>query len=767
MFLKTNYLKYAIFALFLAIKPVFSQKVGLVLSGGGSSGMAHIGVLKALEENNIPIDYITGTSIGSLIGAYYAIGYSPEQIEKMVKTSFFQNASKGDLNYQYGYYFKKRNTYGSWLTFRIDPNDEVLKNLPTNVINSIPIDYFLMETFAAASARAKYNFDSLLVPYRCVASDIQSKQSIVFKSGDLSTSLRASMSYPFYLRPIKVDGKLLFDGGLYNNFPSDVMYKDFNPDFIIGSNVADKNASPEDDDLYLQLRNIMMSETDFKPVCENGILIEPWSDVSMFNFDRVDRLIDSGYAATIRNLPAIRAQIKRRTDTLLLNEKRRNLLKDYDKNKIVFDKVNVNGLNEKQTRYVTQNLFYKKQEFSLNDLKRRYFRLAADERLKSIYPVVKYDSTTKKYALNIEAKKEKPFFVDAGAIISNRPISEAFLGIQYNHIGRVGFSAYANGYLGKLNSGGHLKLRFDFPGRVPFFVESNSTYSRWDYFNSSILFYDLLKPAYLIQEDQYSELKVGLPVGNLSLLDVSGGIAEWGNFYYQRDDFTKLDTTDKTYFDYYYGQMNYSINTLNRKMYATEGVFFNARARYLQGNESFYPGNTSTDTVGFRNKYTQPWFQFKVTFDGYLKTLKRFRVGLFGEFVSSSQTFFSNYQSSILSAPAFNPTPESQTFFIDDYRAHNYLAAGAKLVTTPLKNLDIRFEGYVMQPFNSILKDQSNNAKLSSPFLYRHFIGMATMVYNTPLGPISLGVNYYDKYQNPFSLFFHFGYIIFNKKSID
>lgn len=765
--MKTLNIKHTILALVLGFNVAFSQKVGLVLSGGGSSGMAHIGVLKALEENNIPIDYITGTSIGSLIGAYYAIGYSPEQIEKMVKTSFFQNAAKGDLNYQYGYYFKKRNTYGSWLTFRIDPKDEVLKNLPTNVINSIPIDYFLMETFAVASARAKYNFDSLFVPYRCVASDIQAKQSIVFKSGDLSTSLRASMSYPFYLRPIKVDGKLLFDGGLYNNFPSDVMYKDFNPDFIIGSNVADKNASPEDDDLYLQLRNIMMSETDFKPVCENGVLIEPWSDVSMFNFEKVDRLIDSGYAATIRNLPAIKEQIKRRTDTTLINEKRRTFTKDYDKNSIVFDKVNVSGLNDKQTRYVTQNLFYKKKEFNLNNLKRRYFRLAADERLKSIYPVVKFDSITNKYALNIEAKKEKPFFIDAGAIISNRPISEAFLGIQYNHIGRVGFSAYANGYLGKLNSGGHLKLRFDFPGRVPFFIESNSTYSRWDYFNSSILFYDLLKPAYLIQEDQYSELKIGLPVGNLSLLDMSGGIAEWGNFYYQRDDFTKLDTTDKTYFDYYYGQMNYSINTLNRKMYATEGVYFNARARYLQGNESFYPGNTSTDTIGFRNKYTQPWFQFKVTFDGYLKTLKRFRVGLFGEFVSSSQTFFSNYQSSILSAPAFNPTPESQTFFIDDYRAHNYLATGAKLVTTPLKNLDIRFEGYVMQPFNSIIKDQSNNAKLSTPFLYRHFIGMATMVYNTPLGPISLGVNYYDKYQNPFSLFFHFGYIIFNKKSID
>ena len=121
----------------------------------------------------------------------------------------------------------------------------------------------------------------------------------------------------------------------------------------------------------------------------------------------------------------------------------------------------------------------------------------------------------------------------------------------------------------------------------------------------------------------------------------------------------------------------------------------------------------------------------------------------------------------ILSAPAFNPTPESQTFFIDDYRAHSYLASGVKFITTPFKNLDIRFEAYAMQPFNSIVKTSDGRAEYSSPFLYRHYIGMATMVYTTPLGPISLGLNYYDKYQNPFSLFFHFGYIIFNKKSID
>lgn len=753
--------------MFLGVNASFSQKVGLVLSGGGSGGMAHIGVIKALEEYNIPIDYISGTSIGSLIGAYYAMGYSPQQIEEMVKSSFFQNAARGDLNFQYGYYFKKRNTYGSWLTFRVDPTDGVLKNLPTNVINSIPIDYYLMETFSASSVKVNHNFDSLMVPFRCLASDIKTKQSVVFKQGDLATAIRASMSYPFYLRPIKVNNSLLFDGGLYNNFPTDVMYKEFNPDFIIGSSVADKNQAPEDDDLYLQLRNIMMSETNFNPVCENGILIEPWSNVNMFNFEKVNRLIDSGYAATVRNIPLILEQIKRKVDTLDLNKRRRDFMVYTNKNAVVFDKVNVTGLSAKPAGYVSRNLFYKKKEFTLSQLKRRYFRLAADERFKSIYPTTTYDSITKKYVLNIEAKKEKPFFVDVGAIISNRPISEAFLGLQYNHIGKIGFLAYANGYLGKLNSGGHLKLRFDFPGRVPFFVESNSTYSRWDYFNSSILFYDLLKPAYLIQEDQYTELKIGLPVGNLSLFDVSGGIAEWGNSYYQRDDFSKLDTTDKTYFDYYYTQINYGVNTLNRKMYATNGVLFNARVRYLQGSESYYPGNTSADSVLFKNKYTVPWVQFKVTFDGYVKTFKRFRFGLFGELVSSSQTFFSNYQSSILSAPAFNPTPESQTFFIDEYRAHSYLAGGVKLITTPVKNFDIRFEVYAMQPFQSIIKNSEGKAEWSTPFLYVHYIGMATAVYNTPLGPFSVGVNYYDKNQNPFSLFFHFGYIIFNKKSID
>ena len=744
-----------------------AQKVGLVLSGGGASGLCHIGVLKALEENGIPVDYVAGTSIGSLIGAYYAVGYSPAEIEEIVKTTFFQSITRGDLPAKYYYLIKQREDFASWLTFKFNLTDNYLKNLPTNVINSIPIDYYLMETFTGAANHVDNNFDSLMVPFRCLASDVSSKRSVMFKSGDLPSALRASMSYPFYLRPISINGKLLFDGGLYNNFPTDVMKKEFAPDFIIGSNVSETNGAPDDDDLYLQLRNLLMNQTEFAPLGENGILIEPWGEVSIFNFDNAKRLIDSGYAATMRVMPQIKKQMNRSQEISELATKRKRYRDYQNPANIVFDSIAIKGYNQRQGQFIKKSLFFKEKPFTLAQLKKRYFRLASDDKIKNIFPVATKDSITGKYTLALVGKKEKPLYIDAGAILSNRPISEAFLGLQYNHLGKIGFSAYANGYVGKLYSGTYAKLRFDFPGRLPFFIEPSGSYSRWDYYSSSALFYDFLKPAYLVQEDRFAEIKMGIPVGNVSQFNVAGGITEWSNQYYQTDVFTKADTTDKTYFDYLYVQSNFKVNTLNRKMYATEGTLLNARARFLQGHESHIPGNTSIDTTEFRNKLQTPWLQLKLTFDSYLKTADRFKIGVFGEAVYSTQNFFSNYQATILSAPAFNPTPESQTFFIEAFRAHNYFAGGLKAITTPVRRLDIRFEAYLFQPVLSILKSNDNKAKYSSPFLYRHFTGMAAAVYNTAVGPISIGVNYYDQYEYPFTFFFHFGYIIFNRKSID
>jgi NTE family protein len=211
-------------------------------------------------------------------------------------------------------------------------------------------------------------------------------------------------------------------------------------------------------------------------------------------------------------------------------------------------------------------------------------------------------------------------------------------------------------------------------------------------------------------------------------------------------------------------------------MYPTAGTFLNIRARYLTGQESYYPGNTRVDTSSYRNRQQSPWLQLKLTFDSYIKTFRSFKIGIFAEGVYSTQSFFNNYQSTILSAPAFNPTPESQTFFMEAFRAHKYLAGGVKAITSPWRAIDVRFEGYLFQPVESILKNELGKPYYSTPFLYRRFAGLAAVVYNSPIGPVSVGLNYYplspgpvyyNQNLNPYSFFFHIGYIIFNRKSIE
>ncbi len=744
-----------------------AQRIGVVMSGGGASGLAHIGVLKALEENHIPIHCISGTSIGSIIGGLYSSGYSPLEIEKMVKDEAFARLTKGEMAAKFGYYIHKRDDYASWLMIKLSLNNNFLSNLPTNLINSVPIDFYLMETFAGANSASNYNFDSLFVPFRCVASNIVKKESVVFRNGDMPSAIRASMSYPFYIRPITIDSALLFDGGLYNNFPSNIMYEEMYPDFIIGSSVSENSEIPNDDNLFLQLRNMLMSQSNYKPICDNSIIIQPWSDVGIFNFETAQRLIDSGYVATLRQMPQIKRHITSYEDSIKLSEKRKVFREKSNNTKIIYNKVNVIGVNKNMERFVNKSITKNKSEFTMKQLKRQYFRMMSDEKIKSSYPTSKIDTTTGKYTLTLQTKKEKQFFLDIGGNISNRPISNFFLGLQYNHIGKIGFTAYANGYLGKLNSSSLTKLRFEFPTKLPFYVEPSFTISRWDYYKSSALFYDFEKPAYLIQEDLFGELNIGAPVGNTGKIVLTGGMSEWKNRYYQVDQFTKLDTSDLSVFDFQYGQISYQINTLNRKQYATEGARLLVRAKYVSGLESYFPGSTAVDSVKSVRNPGHDWFNLKLTIDKYIKPIKYFKIGIFAEGVYSSQDFFRNYNASILSAPVFSPIPESQTFFVADYRAHQYLSGGLKAIATPYKNLDIRFEAYFFQPVLSILKTVNGKAAYSTPFLYHHFLGMGALVYHTPIGPLSIGVNYYDKNENSFSFFFHFGYTIYNKKSID
>ena len=186
--------------LFLMIfQPLFAQKVGLVLSGGGAKGAAHIGVIKALEENNIPIDYIAGTSIGAIIGSLY----SPDEMLALIKSDEFVYWQTGTVEDEYMYYFKKPDPTPEFAHFSIDLSDslQIKTNfLPQSIINPIQMNQAFMGLFSQATAKAGWNFDNLFIPFRCVASDIYDKKAIVFKNGDLGDAVRASMTFPFFFK---------------------------------------------------------------------------------------------------------------------------------------------------------------------------------------------------------------------------------------------------------------------------------------------------------------------------------------------------------------------------------------------------------------------------------------------------------------------------------------------------------------------------------------------------------------------------------------
>ena len=176
------------------------QQIGLVLSGGGATGLAHIGVLKALEENNIPIDYITGTSAGAFIGSLYASGYSPEEIEAFVLSDYFKLATDGDLKPNQRFLFHADDPNAKMVGFSLSQKKLLKRSLPTNFNSSTLLDYEMMLRLGTVSASTGENFDSLFVPFRCVASDIVKKESVIFKEGSLNQAVRASMTYPFLLQ---------------------------------------------------------------------------------------------------------------------------------------------------------------------------------------------------------------------------------------------------------------------------------------------------------------------------------------------------------------------------------------------------------------------------------------------------------------------------------------------------------------------------------------------------------------------------------------
>lgn len=284
------------------------KKVGVVLSGGGAKGMAHIGALKVIEEAGIPIDYIAGTSMGSIIGGLYAIGYTPAQLDSMV--------NRQDWSFLLSDRIKRSE---QTMSERLRSATYVLsipftKNIKETALGGVIKGQNLDNLFADLTVgyHDSISFDKLPIPFACVSDNIVNGSEVVFHSGVLATAMRASMAIPGVFTPVRMDGMVLVDGGLVNNYPTDIA-KRMGADIIIGVDVQDslKEASQLGSvtDIFGQIidlvtegnykNNIALTNTYIK-VNVNGY------SAASFNKAAIDTLIHRGEIAARDQWTALR-----------------------------------------------------------------------------------------------------------------------------------------------------------------------------------------------------------------------------------------------------------------------------------------------------------------------------------------------------------------------------------------------------------------------------------------------------------------------------
>ena len=742
-----------------------SQKVGLVLSGGGAKGFAHIGVIKALEEYNIPIDYIYGTSVGALIGGLYAISYSPEEIEKFVNSYHLKKWSYGDIDEKYIYYFKKNELNAVFVKLKLFYKDSILKiQLPGNILSTHQMDFDFMEIMAGASAISNNNFDSLFIPYACVASDVYEKKSYVMKNGDLASSVRASMTYPFIVKPIKIDEKLLFDGGLYNNFPVELMKEDFNPDIIIGSNVSSNSLPPDVDDILLQLENMLIDKTNFSIAKKDGVLISPVVDnVGLMDLKDINGTIQKGYEATLEKINEINNLVKTRRKKKNLEEKRK-IFKEKQK-KLLFQNIYIKGVNSVQRKYLKKSILQKQKIFSIEQLRATYFKLISDDKISSIYPKAKFNKKTSYFDLFLNVRKEKYFDIKVGGNISSSSINQGFVGVEYKFLGKNSINLMANTYFGRFYTSAQIMGKIDYPTKLPFFIDLSLTFNRWDFFRSySDLFFEDVRPSYLIQNETNFATNFSMPIKINGKFTVGAAFSYDRFYYYQNNIFLQADTSDNTKLKSVNAHFLMEKNTLNYSQFANSGVYFGILGQFVIGDEKHIPGSNSYEKEILEEKHN--FFQIKIIYDKYIKIFPRYNISFYNELLISNKKFFQNYTSTIFSASSFSPIPHSKTLFLKKYRSYNYFGFGLRNIYNILRNFDFRFEVYIFKPYRAIFENAKKKAYFGEILKEQSFIESISFVYHTPFGNASLSLNNYDKLDKKLYILFNFGYILFNRKGL-
>ena len=752
-----------ILALSLLAVPAGGQKVGLVLSGGGAKGLAHIGVIRALEENNIPIDYIAGTSIGAVIGSLYAMGYSPDEMESLIRSDDFKNWYLGakDMNYQF--YFKQPSPTPAMISAQIAIRDSmtVIRPMVNSVVDPLQMNLAFVDVFSGASAACNNDFNRLMVPFRAVASDVFNKNSIVLDKGDLGVAVRASMSFPFVFRPIKIDSIIAYDGGIYDNFPVDVMMREFHPDFIVGSVVAVSPGTPEIEvpdefDLMGQVRSMIMQKSDYSLDPGLGVKVEfSLDDVGLLDFHRLDELSELGYRNTMQLMDSIKSRTSKRQEPSALSEKRAAFKERIPE--LVFSSVDANGINSAQRRYILKELNATDGSFDFEDFKSGYFKLLSDDAITEIIPATHYSEQDSTFGLELNVQVDDHPTFNLGGGLSTSISSQLYGSVSYNHIGEASESYLLEGQVGRSYSNAQFLTRIDMATKIPMSLSLQLAFNNMNYFRSGSYIFtsDKYMPALNKSTEFFGKIKISRPFLNNYKAVFSFGLAHHKDFYSQSSSVDlRTFRYDSNRHKILGGSVEFIGNTLNSAQYPTSGRNEKIRAFIGTEEDRYLPQNKASDDF---HAVDRSWLQICASTEHYFKLTSHLTLGTYLEGYYSSRNLSTNYQSTIMQTGSFRPTVNSKFIYDPDFCANAYFAAGLKPIYIINSVFHLRAEAYVFQPTRPICNDEGlavygnplTGMQIMSELAFvaqyqrisfNAFLDLSTSSYNPSMFGVTLGI---------------------------
>ncbi|HLK31095.1 MAG TPA: patatin-like phospholipase family protein [Puia sp.] len=576
-------------------------KIGVTLSGGGAKGLAHIGILKAIDSAGLKVDYVTGTSMGSIIGVLYAVGYSGDSIEKLARTIDWDLLLSNQLSLR-SIIMEEKAEY-----FKYDVELPWVNNwfrISTGVLEGQELWLKLSELLFPVYKIKKFN--DFAIPFKCLATDVSTGQAVVLDSGEIISAIRSSMAIPSLFTAVEFNGKKLVDGGVVRNFPvKDV--REMGADFVIGSNVSSALLAPEK---VVNAIQVLMQVAFFReaedtreevPLC-NIYIPMPLEKYSMVSFGNSDEIIKYGIEEGRKLYP----QFKKLADSLnaiygppdsskkMLPEEKKIRISSYE----------VRGAQHTSKEFFIHALdLYTNRLYTSSDLARMVRRASGTRYYSKIsYSLQPIDDSSCKAIFDVE----------------ENPLTFAKIGINYNQFS--GISAIINvtsrdfftpnsRSLVTLNIGQNFRARAEhlqYLGRISNFALNLGT--QFDQFN--VTTYNNFKEAGIYNQSYFkADMRLGYSTSR-NILIGAGTRFEW--IHYSPSITSSIEFQGRN--NFFTSYLLFRHNTLDRPLFPKKGLKIDAEGDivYEQNpNVTAHPVTPYQDTSFSSTPYTRLLFNLE------------------------------------------------------------------------------------------------------------------------------------------------------------